>query len=407
MNTPAQQDACTCKQWGSGTACPVHGDLTRPRSNVHLTVDGPMDEATKESLAAMIGHVLKDPAPAAAVSRPWDDREIGTVLVEIDKAYTAIHGPRMESDDDDSRDPFEIGEAVDKAFKRLVADLTAAQAERDAARSRVEELSAEVAALRGELSHAKLERDGYIQRCDRVEADSMDLKEELDRLNCGEPAKREGRAARTLTYMRRYQEVLEQRDEAIAQRDTFKAKYDTLVRESGRTCYVCDTCGRLRTTRECIVCERDEAIAQRDHWKANHDRMAEVKRAVLERPDLGDRSGRVVALQAECDRLRLALSRLRKGLAADSAMTAEEMDRVADAALEGREDDELAKLRARCEGVEKERDRFRVALSMISNLYGGAFGGHIAQLGKARHIAQDALGASPLPPSPADGGSRE
>ncbi len=75
-----------------------------------------------------------------AASTQWDAREIGTVLVSIDKAYTAIHGPPMESDDADSRDPFYIGDYVEKAFKRFVnentdlrSQLVAAQRERDEA----------------------------------------------------------------------------------------------------------------------------------------------------------------------------------------------------------------------------------------------------------------------------------
>ncbi len=39
----------------------------------------------------------------------------------------------------------------------------------------------------------------------------------------------------------------------------------------------------------------------RDHWKANHDHMAEVKRAVLDRPDLGERATLVQKLVAARD----------------------------------------------------------------------------------------------------------
>ena len=80
-----------------------------------------------------------------AASTQWDAREIGTVLASVDKAYTAIHGPPMESDDADSRDPFYIGDYVEKAFKRFVnenadlrSQLVAAQRERDEALRSVE-----------------------------------------------------------------------------------------------------------------------------------------------------------------------------------------------------------------------------------------------------------------------------
>lgn len=43
---------------------------------------------------------------------------------------------------------------------------------------------------------------------------------------------------------------------------------------------------------------------ERDHWKANHDHMKEVKRAVLDRPDLAERAALVVKLVEERDALR-------------------------------------------------------------------------------------------------------
>jgi hypothetical protein len=57
--------------------------------------------------------------------------------------------------------------------------------------------------------------------------------------------------------------------------------------------------------------ERVEALeGERDHWKANHDNQVEIKAAVLDRPDLGDRARKVMALIAERDalaeRLRVA-----------------------------------------------------------------------------------------------------
>ena len=44
--------------------------------------------------------------------------------------------------------------------------------------------------------------------------------------------------------------------------------------------------------------------AERDRWKANHDNQVAIKAAILERPDLGDRATRVVALIAERDEAR-------------------------------------------------------------------------------------------------------
>jgi hypothetical protein len=39
-----------------------------------------------------------------------------------------------------------------------------------------------------------------------------------------------------------------------------------------------------------------EAIKERDHWKANHDNQKEIKRAVLDRPDLAERAALVQKL---------------------------------------------------------------------------------------------------------------
>jgi hypothetical protein len=47
--------------------------------------------------------------------------------------------------------------------------------------------------------------------------------------------------------------------------------------------------------------ELKEAKAECAHWKANHDHMAEVKRAVLDRPDLAERAQLVQKLITERD----------------------------------------------------------------------------------------------------------
>lgn len=59
---------------------------------------------------------------------------------------------------------------------------------------------------------------------------------------------------------------------------------------------------------EKLVEERDAAVKARDHWKANHDNQVAIKHAVLDRPDLGDQSRSVLALTAERDELRAALT---------------------------------------------------------------------------------------------------
>ena len=50
-----------------------------------------------------------------------------------------------------------------------------------------------------------------------------------------------------------------------------------------------------------------QAEAERDAWKANHDNQVAIKRAIMDRPDLGDRAASVMALVAERDEARANL----------------------------------------------------------------------------------------------------
>ncbi len=43
---------------------------------------------------------------------------------------------------------------------------------------------------------------------------------------------------------------------------------------------------------------------ERDMWKANHDNQVELKRTLMDRPDLGERAKRMQELIAERDQLR-------------------------------------------------------------------------------------------------------
>lgn len=61
-----------------------------------------------------------------------------------------------------------------------------------------------------------------------------------------------------------------------------------------------------------------EMTKQRDQWKANHDNQVEIKRAVLDRPDLKERASSVVALVAERDLLRERLAKYEKPLEKDT-----------------------------------------------------------------------------------------
>jgi hypothetical protein len=50
--------------------------------------------------------------------------------------------------------------------------------------------------------------------------------------------------------------------------------------------------------------ERDEARAEAAKWKANHDNQVALKSAIIQRPDLRDRSERVEALIKERDAIK-------------------------------------------------------------------------------------------------------
>jgi len=50
--------------------------------------------------------------------------------------------------------------------------------------------------------------------------------------------------------------------------------------------------------------ERDEARAEAAKWKANHDNQVALKSAIIQRPDLRDRSERVQSLIRDRDALK-------------------------------------------------------------------------------------------------------
>ena len=53
--------------------------------------------------------------------------------------------------------------------------------------------------------------------------------------------------------------------------------------------------------------EIQRITAERDQWKANHDNQVELKRALMDRPDLGDRASRVVAMHEKLLTCRRAI----------------------------------------------------------------------------------------------------
>lgn len=58
---------------------------------------------------------------------------------------------------------------------------------------------------------------------------------------------------------------------------------------------------RQQTTYDRIISLRQqlaEVTRERDHWKANHDHQVDVKRQLMDRPDLADRARSVVELNA-------------------------------------------------------------------------------------------------------------
>ncbi len=57
-----------------------------------------------------------------------------------------------------------------------------------------------------------------------------------------------------------------------------------------------------------VIADRaDRAEAEAKKWKANHDNQVKIKRAVVDRPDLGDRAASVQSLIAERDKLAKGL----------------------------------------------------------------------------------------------------
>lgn len=62
--------------------------------------------------------------------------------------------------------------------------------------------------------------------------------------------------------------------------------------------------------------ERDEARAEAAKWKANHDNQVALKSAIIQRPDLRDRSERVEALIKERDALKAEIESMRADIEA-------------------------------------------------------------------------------------------
>lgn len=54
------------------------------------------------------------------------------------------------------------------------------------------------------------------------------------------------------------------------------------VRDSGTTCYPCETCGHARTTRECLWCERDR-LRELCGEAANSIADADIKSSLVDR----------------------------------------------------------------------------------------------------------------------------
>jgi hypothetical protein len=65
--------------------------------------------------------------------------------------------------------------------------------------------------------------------------------------------------------------------------------------------------------------ERDAARAEAAKWKANHDNQVALKSAIIQRPDLGDRSEQVQALIKNRDFLRAEIKSMRDDI--KSALT--------------------------------------------------------------------------------------
>lgn len=57
--------------------------------------------------------------------------------------------------------------------------------------------------------------------------------------------------------------------------------------------------------------ERDEARAEAAKWKANHDNQVALKSAIIQRPDLRDRSERVQSLIRDRDAIKAEIESMR------------------------------------------------------------------------------------------------
>jgi uncharacterized small protein (DUF1192 family) len=54
--------------------------------------------------------------------------------------------------------------------------------------------------------------------------------------------------------------------------------------------------------------EIERLKAERDHWRANHDNQVHLRRILMDRPDLRERSKMIQSLVAENERLKQELS---------------------------------------------------------------------------------------------------
>lgn len=63
-----------------------------------------------------------------------------------------------------------------------------------------------------------------------------------------------------------------------------------------------------------LIVKLFEATRERDMWRANHNNQVQIKRAVLDRPDLGDRAKLVMELYAIIERQKIEIGQLKEKL---------------------------------------------------------------------------------------------
>jgi hypothetical protein len=144
------------------------------------------------------GSSATPPAVPAEIPLPkYDDREIGTYLASIDRAYVAIGADPLEPD---SQDPAYIGEAVERAVAALRAQVARLEGELDVAQMRLKryepvntyngrtiyEWKEDAERLAAELAAMTKERDKYRWRESQALECVADYLDALD--NDTEPA---------------------------------------------------------------------------------------------------------------------------------------------------------------------------------------------------------------------------